>query len=64
MSGDLMILFELSLVFLVVFGWGWNELRQLNKYKREQSRRSASKDATNELSDSEASKTRLPERCD
>ncbi|MFK7859105.1 MAG: hypothetical protein AB8B64_09800 [Granulosicoccus sp.] len=38
MSGNLLILFELSLVFLVVFGWGFNELRQLRKY-REKSRK-------------------------
>ena len=34
MSGNLLILLELSLVFLVAFGWGLNELRLLNKYKR------------------------------
>ena len=36
MSGKLLILIELSLVFLVVFGWGFNELRQLKKYRKEQ----------------------------
>ncbi len=34
MSGDLLVLIELSLVFLVVFGWGFNELRQLKKYRK------------------------------
>ena len=34
MSGNLLILAELSLVFLVVFGWGFNELRQLKKYRQ------------------------------
>jgi len=28
MSGSLMVILELALVFLVVFGWGFNELRQ------------------------------------
>ena len=35
MSGNLLILLELSLVFLVAFGWGFNELRQLRKYRNE-----------------------------
>ena len=34
MSGDLLILIELLLVFIVVFGWGFYELRQLRKYKK------------------------------
>ncbi|MFK8081295.1 MAG: hypothetical protein AB8B97_13490 [Granulosicoccus sp.] len=34
MSGNLLILIELSLVFLIAFGWGFNELRQLKKYKK------------------------------
>lgn len=34
MSGDLLILIELGLVFLLAFGWGFNELRQLKKYKK------------------------------
>ena len=38
MSGDLLILLELSLVFLVVFGLGFNELRQLRKYKEKRRR--------------------------
>lgn len=33
MSGNLMVILELSLVFAVVFGWGFNELRQLGKYR-------------------------------
>ncbi len=35
MSGNLLILLELLLVFGVAFGWGFNELRQLKKYKKE-----------------------------
>ena len=35
MSGNLMVLIELGLVFIVAFGWGINELRQLRKYKNE-----------------------------
>jgi len=34
MSGDLLILIELVLVFGVAFGWGLNELRQLRQYKK------------------------------
>lgn len=34
MSGNLLILIELLLVFGVAFGWGLNELRVLRKYKR------------------------------
>jgi hypothetical protein len=34
MSGNLLILIELGLVFGVAFGWGLNELRQLKKYKQ------------------------------
>lgn len=37
MSGNLLILIELLLVFLLVFGWGFNELRQLKKYRKDQS---------------------------
>lgn len=33
MSGNLLILLELLLVFGIAFGWGLNELRQLKKYK-------------------------------
>ena len=45
MSGNLLILLELSLVFLVVFGLGFNELRQLKKYKKPE------KDRTDETPD-------------
>ena len=48
MSSNLMILLELSLVFLVVFGWGFNELRQLKKYKRNKSERSGVKTGKDE----------------
>ena len=34
MSGNFLIFMELLLVFGVVFGWGFNELRQLKKYKQ------------------------------
>lgn len=34
MSGNLLILIELLLVFGVAFGWGLNELRVLRKHKR------------------------------
>ena len=40
MTGDMLILIELSLVFLVAFGWGFNELRQLKKYKKSPKARS------------------------
>lgn len=33
-SGNLLILIELSLVFAVAFGWGFNELRLLKKYRK------------------------------
>lgn len=38
MSGDVLILIELSLFFLLAFGWGFNELRQLKKYDDKRSR--------------------------
>ncbi|MFK7889512.1 MAG: hypothetical protein AB8B63_01755 [Granulosicoccus sp.] len=34
MDGNLLILIELSLFFLIAFGWGLNELRQLKKYDK------------------------------
>jgi len=34
MSIDLLILIKLSLVLLLVFGWGFNELLQLRRYKK------------------------------
>lgn len=39
MSGDVLILIELSLFFLLAFGWGFNELRQLKKYDDKRNRR-------------------------
>lgn len=38
MSGDLLILIELSLFFLIAFGWGFNELRQLKKYEKKRNK--------------------------
>lgn len=34
MSGNVLIGLELLLVFGVVFGWGFNELHKLKKYKK------------------------------
>lgn len=43
MSGEVQVLIELALVFLLVFGWGFNELRQLKKYKnRDNTKRAVS----------------------
>ncbi len=34
MSGELMIILELGLVFMLAFGWGFKELNEHRKYKQ------------------------------
>jgi len=39
MAGSMLIFIELSLVFLLVLGWGFHELRSYRRYKDKQERK-------------------------